>query len=61
MAVIVYDITSRPSFDSIQKWIDDVKHQRGEGCIIALLGNKADLEEERVVTKEEGQTLASNN
>ena len=29
VAVIVYDITSRPSFDSLQKWIDDVKHQRG--------------------------------
>jgi Ras-related protein Rab-6A len=45
VAVIVYDITSRPSFESLQKWIDDVKNQRGEGCIMAILGNKCDLEE----------------
>ena len=45
VAVIVYDITNRTSFDSLQKWIDDVKNQRGEGCIIALLGNKNDLGE----------------
>ncbi len=53
VAVIVYDITSRSSFDSLQKWIDDVKHQRGEGCIMAVLGNKNDLKEERVIDREE--------
>jgi Ras-related protein Rab-6A len=45
VAVIVYDVTSRNSFKSIQKWIDDVKNQRGDGVIIALLANKIDLEE----------------
>ena len=29
VAVIVYDITHRKSFESIQKWIDDVKNQLG--------------------------------
>jgi GTPase SAR1 family protein len=44
VAVIVYDVTNRFSFNSVQKWIDSVKDQRGEGVIIALLANKVDLE-----------------
>ena len=43
VAVIVYDVTNRVSFNSVQKWIDDVKNQRGEGVIIALLANKIDV------------------
>lgn len=30
VAVIVYDITNLQSFNNAQKWIDDVKAQRGE-------------------------------
>jgi len=48
VAVIVYDVTNRNSFTSVQKWIDDVKYQRGDGVIIALLANKVDLEERDV-------------
>ena len=57
VAVIVYDVSNRTTFSSIQKWIDDVKNQRGEGVIIALLANKIDVEE-RDVTEEEGAQLA---
>lgn len=42
VAVIVYDVTNRVSFSNLLKWIDDVKNQRGEGAIIALLANKVD-------------------
>lgn len=45
VAVIVYDVTSKGSFKSVQKWIDDVKNQRGEGVIIAVLANKIDVED----------------
>ena len=48
MAVIVYDVTNRNSFKSVQKWVEDVKNQRGEGVIIALLANKIDLEDRDV-------------
>lgn len=60
MAVIVYDVTNRNSFNSVQKWIDDVKYQRGDGVIIALLANKVDLED-RDVSNEEGKQLAQRN
>jgi GTPase SAR1 family protein len=60
VAIIVYDVTNRSSFKSVQKWIDDVKNQRGEGVIVALLANKIDLEE-RDITEVEGRELAERN
>jgi small GTP-binding protein len=60
VAVIVYDISARNSFKSVQKWIDDVKNQRGEGVIIALLANKCDLPE-REVPEADGRELAKRN
>lgn len=60
VAIIVYDVTNRGSFKSVQKWVDDVKAQRGEGVIIALLANKVDLQE-RDVSEAEGRDLAERN
>jgi Ras-related protein Rab-6A len=60
VAIIVYDVTNRQSFKSVQKWIDDVKAQRGEGVIIALLANKVDLQE-RDIQESEGMALAERN
>ena len=37
VAVIVFDITSRESFDSTTKWISDVRAQRGNDVIIVLV------------------------
>ena len=48
VAVIVYDVTNRSSFKNMQKWIDDVKNQRGEGAIIAILANKIDSQDRDV-------------
>lgn len=55
VAVIVYDVTSRQSFINTQKWIDDVRAERGDDVIIVLVGNKTDLNEKRQVPAEEGE------
>ena len=60
MAIIVYDVTNRITFNNVQKWIDDVKNQRGDGVIISLIGNKIDSEE-RDVSIEEGMKIAEEN
>jgi Ras-related protein Rab-6A len=60
VAVIVYDVTKKESFKGLQKWIDDVKYQRGEGAIIAILANKIDIEN-REILYEEGRKLAEEN
>lgn len=57
-AFVVYDITKRSSFDSVDKWITDLRNKGEDGVTITLVGNKCDLEEERSVTKEEGQQKA---
>ena len=45
-AVIVYDITSRVSFDQVKEyWIHELRHQcfGTEGLQIAIIGNKAGI------------------
>jgi len=58
-ALLVYDVSRYNTFESISsKWLRDFKkYVRKEGVII-LIGNKIDLEEERVVTTEKGEELA---
>jgi Ras-related protein Rab-6A len=57
-AIIVYDISSRSSFTSTFKWIDDVRAERGGDVVIILIGNKCDLQDRREVSTEEAQTKA---
>lgn len=57
-AIIVYDISSRPSFTSTFKWIDDVRAERGTDVVIILIGNKCDLQDRREVSTEEAQSKA---
>lgn len=52
-ALCVYDITSRSSFGKAQDWIKELKKQAPEGIVIALVGNKSDLEESREVDSAE--------
>ncbi|KAI8357885.1 ras family-domain-containing protein [Choanephora cucurbitarum] len=59
VAVVVYDITNRTSFQNTAKWIEDVRAERGPEVIIVLVGNKTDLNEKREVSMEEGEKKAS--
>ncbi|KAG1454162.1 hypothetical protein G6F46_009335 [Rhizopus delemar] len=59
VAVVVYDITNRVSFQNTSKWIEDVRAERGLEVIIVLVGNKTDLSDKREVTLEEGEKKAS--
>ena len=57
-ALLVYDITNKKSFDNLDKWISDLKINGDEKISIVLLGNKSDLESQRVITTEEGKNKA---
>ena len=65
--LLVYDITNRESFDSIQMWIDTVKSELIDfkTYVIVLIGNKSDLIEEdqnlRTVTEDEAKELCDEN
>ncbi|KAI8892933.1 ras family-domain-containing protein [Globomyces pollinis-pini] len=59
VAVVVYDISSRTSFNNTAKWIDDVRQERGEDVMVVLVGNKSDLGDKREITSEEGEKRAN--
>jgi len=58
VAVVVYDITNINSFNQTNKWIDDVRIERGNDVIIMLVGNKTDLADKRQVSIDEGEKKA---
>jgi small GTP-binding protein len=57
-ALVVYDISSRDSFNNVSTWIEDCKNQSPSTIYMVLVGNKKDLDDRRQVTTEEGQELA---
>ena len=57
-AVLVFDITKKETFELIGNWLDDIRQNNKMSIGKMLLGNKADLKDEREVTKEEGEKLA---
>ena len=56
--MIVYDITNPTSFQNTSKWLKELKDHVNEDCLILLVGNKCDLEDQREVSKEQGQNMA---
>lgn len=51
-ALVVYDITSRNSFDRAKRWVAELQSQPGQQTIIVLVGNKTDMENLRQVPLE---------
>ena len=58
-ALIVYDVSNKESFSDVSTWIEDCKNQCPKTIYMILVGNKSDLNEQREVSKEEGQELAN--
>ena len=59
--LLIYDISDRESFDSMPRWIQEVKDIINKEVVYALIGNKIDLEKERKVAFDEGKKLAEQN
>lgn len=58
VAIVCYDITNKKSFENLDKWINEVKLERGDDVIIVIVGNKSDLNNKRQVSSEELEKLA---
>ena len=59
-AFVVYDITRKETFDSVDKWISDLKQSGDKKITILLIGNKSDLHNQRIISKEQGEEKAKN-
>jgi GTPase SAR1 family protein len=47
---LIFDLTNRSSFDGLDKWVEDIRNFGPEGVNIILVGNKSDLDDDRVVS-----------
>eukprot|EP01114_Cavostelium_apophysatum_P009677 TRINITY_DN2290_c0_g1_i4.p1 TRINITY_DN2290_c0_g1~~TRINITY_DN2290_c0_g1_i4.p1 ORF type:complete len:204 (+),score=30.46 TRINITY_DN2290_c0_g1_i4:53-664(+) len=58
--MIVYDTTSKKSFDNTRRWLEDIDHYAGEniGLIKVIVGNKCDLTSERQVDDHDAMEFA---
>ena len=61
LAMMVYAIDNRESFNHIETWLKEVKLQSNPDIKIFLIGNKSDLEENRKVTTEAAKTFKDEN
>lgn len=58
-ALLVYDISKRETFIRAQVWLKELEKQYTPGStVIWLVGNKGDLEQDRQISVQEGQSLA---
>jgi Ras-related protein Rab-5C len=60
-AIVVYDITDYDSFNGAKSWVKELQRRGDPNVVIALAGNKADLESRQVVSYEEASTYAAQN
>lgn len=56
--VLVYDITNQESFDHVKYWLGEIKKNGNEEVHKVIVGNKADLEDQRMVKYDEGKAFS---
>jgi Ras-related protein Rab-1A len=59
--LLIYDITSRDSFKNLESWLIEIEKHASDNVLKILIGNKNDLENDRVISVEEGQNFANRN
>ena len=57
--ILIFDVTNVKSYENIKKWINEIKEEISEKVAIVLIGNKIDNVQERKISKEQGDKLAS--
>lgn len=60
-AMIVFDITQSSTFESVSRWLNDIRSNAEKDVIIMLVGNKSDLTDMRSVSEEEAIGFAKVN
>jgi len=56
--LLVYDVTDEKSFGNIRAWIKNIEQHASESVNKILVGNKCDLQEQKVVDEQQGRALA---
>ncbi|KAJ0059014.1 hypothetical protein NL108_007311, partial [Boleophthalmus pectinirostris] len=56
--ILMYDITNDDSFNAVQDWSTQIKTYSWDNAQVLLVGNKCDMEDERVVAADRGRQLS---
>ena len=56
--LLVYDITDEKSFDCLGEWLHNINEKANEDAVCMIIGNKCDLEDQRLISTKQGQELA---
>ena len=57
-ALVVYDVSKKDTFTSVERWLQELKNGCDSDIVIMIVGNKADLTQEREVNENEGVEFA---
>ena len=58
--LLLFDVTKKSSFNACKNYLEEVRNNSDKKCVIYLVGNKIDLENERQISKEEAENFAKN-
>ncbi len=61
LVIMVYAINNKDSFDNIDVWLKELKIHSNPDSKVFLIGNKIDLENERKVSREQGEEYSNQN
>ncbi len=61
VVILIFDLTDKQSFDQMDDWIKTIKNMMDDHPYVILIGNKADLVEQRSVSYESAKQYADNN
>ena len=57
-ALLLYDVTSSLTFQSLTRWLQELRENADSNIVVMLVGNKSDLQELRAVSTDEGLGFA---
>ncbi|EYU43316.1 hypothetical protein ABFS82_08G134500 [Erythranthe guttata] len=57
-ALLVYDVTRHSTFESIERWLTELRNHTDPNIVVMLIGNKADLRHLVAVSTEDGTSFA---
>jgi len=57
-ALLVYDITDGESFAKVQQWVRELRKIVGHDIVLAIAGNKIDLERQRAVAQDQAVSFS---
>lgn len=60
-ALIVYDISKTELYESVSRWLKELRDHADANIVIELVGNKSDLDHLRAVPTEEAKSFATEN